>query len=230
MRVGKAGSRRAVEEEKGTSPGRAMPRGMRVLGWAVSGLCGVRGHWPRPAGLGFLLHRTTLPEDRKGCGTGRGSRRGELRVVSGGGRLTQGSGRRKRHIARKGDATRDAGVWVGKYLGIEVGVVTGPGLPAWGSCCTAQPFRRTGRVVARGGGKSRGVSCERRVGPVSRHVHIQKRADSGTAGPASPAIAERAVTRAQTNYFFFFELFFSLTRIASTNSQKNSKMWLSGVR
>jgi hypothetical protein len=118
----------------------------------------------------------------------------------------------------------------GLYLGCVVCVVTGPGLLAWGSCCTAQPFRRTGRVVARGGGKSRGVSCETRVGPVSRHVHIQKRSDSETAGSASPAIADRAVRRVQANYFVFFELFFSLTRIASTNSQKNSKMWLSGVR
>jgi hypothetical protein len=47
--------------------------------------------------------------------------------------------------------------WLGgRYLGIEVRVVTGPGLPAWGSYGTAQPFRRTGRVVARGKGSREG--------------------------------------------------------------------------
>jgi len=73
------------------------------------------------------------------------------------GRLgTQSTGERGEAKAqcREGRWHGGAGGLGGLYVGSVVRVVTGPGLPAWGSYGTAQPFRRTGRVVARGGEKS----------------------------------------------------------------------------
>jgi len=94
-----------------------------------------------------------------------GERQGTRRGKEWWGTESTGSVERQRHSARKGDATGGAGVLGGLYVGSVVCGVTGPGLPAWGSYGTAQPFRRTGRVVARGKGEVvRGELWEASVG------------------------------------------------------------------
>jgi len=111
--------------EGGTSPGRAMARGVRVVAgrtwalwceWSV-----IRACW-----VGFRLHRTTLPEDRKSCGTGRGEPASLKSRVARGRRDMRAHAERQsskvaeggRQFARKGD-----GAWGAGGCGPHVNVV-----------------------------------------------------------------------------------------------------------